>query len=375
MFFQVFADEYTIYKTLCAPTDKLFLSYPVVDTAGKGLFRSRILAKLTKVFPKVKVRDLLLPELEDPYFRVTLQKPTFEYLIKVLRERREGKEVDEFWYEVERWYQNQPEWQKKLDWIAHTKMEQNGLQAPLQNDQMPEEFSLSVSRLEQFNRCPFSHFARYALDARPRQSVQLQSSDIGTLIHRIMEQLSKAVALKYSSWNEAEDEYIEVQTEEIATRLILELEQASDERASSRTWLFARLKRTAKAAISMMAFHLKQGNFIPLGYEISFSEHGKYLPVSFEIGGKKVKLRGKVDRADIFSDGEKKYIRIVDYKTGERKFSIGDLYYGLQIQLALYLDTICQAEEAAPAGNAVFQTVRSYCIHSSGSGGKGDWTG
>lgn len=65
-----------------------------------------------------------------------------------------------------------------------------------------------------------------------------------------------------------------------------------------------------------------------------------------------VKLTGNVDRVDAFRDAQgKEYIRVVDYKTGKREFTVVNACYGISAQMLLYLHALCTANpELSPGG-------------------------
>ncbi|MGO0862632.1 PD-(D/E)XK nuclease family protein, partial [Clostridioides difficile] len=89
---------------------------------------------------------------------------------------------------------------------------------------------------------------------------------------------------------------------------------------------------------------IKQGSFEPVDYEVKFGKDGKYPPIKIVLtNGEEVNLIGQIDRVDEFEEGENKYIRIVDYKSGNKAISLTEIYYGLQLQLLVYLDAILES--------------------------------
>uniref|UniRef100_UPI0029423843 PD-(D/E)XK nuclease family protein n=1 Tax=uncultured Tyzzerella sp. TaxID=2321398 RepID=UPI0029423843 len=72
-------------------------------------------------------------------------------------------------------------------------------------------------------------------------------------------------------------------------------------------------------------------------------------------------LKGKIDRVDKLYIDDKEYIKILDYKSSDKKLSVDKVYYGLQLQILMYLDTFIKIEEnilnkeILPAGAFYFQ--------------------
>ena len=68
-------------------------------------------------------------------------------------------------------------------------------------------------------------------------------------------------------------------------------------------------------------------------------------------------MRGKIDRVDAYEDGEGRiYIRVADYKTGSKKFELKNIEAGRDLQMLLYLFSICEngkrryGKDIVPAG-------------------------
>ena len=116
--------------------------------------------------------------------------------------------------------------------------------------------------------------------------------------------------------------------------------------------LVRRIKQTAHAVVRQLA----AGRFETAGCEVEFG-HGKaFPPIELTLSnGARCLLTGKIDRLDSFTDGEgKRFLRVIDYKTGTSRFDFTDLYYGLKLQLPLYLAAATAADDAVrraePAG-------------------------
>jgi len=85
--------------------------------------------------------------------------------------------------------------------------------------------------------------------------------------------------------------------------------------------------------------HLKNGDFVPQGYEIGFGNHEALPPIVIQLAeGNQLVLSGKIDRVDLLDTQGNHYAKIIDYKSGSKSFNFQDIYYGLQLQLLIYLD-------------------------------------
>ncbi|MBQ3216454.1 MAG: PD-(D/E)XK nuclease family protein, partial [Oscillospiraceae bacterium] len=112
-------------------------------------------------------------------------------------------------------------------------------------------------------------------------------------------------------------------------------------------YLFRRNFAEVEMVIEELHKELSKSEFQPRWFELSFSDHGGDLPAIHIVGEKMTaKLEGKVDRVDLWRQGEKLYVRVIDYKTGKKKFDYSDILYGLGMQMLLYLFTLEQSEAA-----------------------------
>ena len=115
--------------------------------------------------------------------------------------------------------------------------------------------------------------------------------------------------------------------------------------------LTRRLKKVVYESIEYIVYSMRNSKFEVLGHEIEFSNNGKYKPIVIEMqDGKKIEITGKIDRVDIGTYEDKKYVRIIDYKSSIKNIDINQVEAGLQIQLITYLDAISIAEDFLPSG-------------------------
>ena len=55
-------------------------------------------------------------------------------------------------------------------------------------------------------------------------------------------------------------------------------------------------------------------------------------------------LQGRIDRIDTAQDQEHVYVKVIDYKSGNRQFDLAAVYHGLQLQLVVYMNAAMEIE-------------------------------
>ena len=102
-------------------------------------------------------------------------------------------------------------------------------------------------------------------------------------------------------------------------------------------YLFDRLRPSVRHVVKDMVRELSRSDFAPLDFELGLGAGGELPAVRIADGKNELYINGIADRVDgCFRDG-KLYLRIIDYKTGRKSFSLSDVWYGMGMQMLLYL--------------------------------------
>lgn len=364
-------EQFSIYTALAKPSEYLWISYSLSDIEGKALRPSILVDRFKKLYPSLKITSDIPKTIEEDEERqknlVSTQVSTFKYLIENLRLKIDGNHVFELWDEVYNWYYNNENWKEKLHMVIQGLFHRN------QEGYIGEErakslykipLKSSISRLEKFVNCPFAHFINYGLKPEERKEYKIKTPDMGRLFHDSMEKFAKTLKLEDLSWKELSRE----KCDEIVERIIDEIAPQFENNILSSShryrYLVNKLKRISKRAVWTLTEHIKKGEFEPSMYELEFGDslYSDVPPIIIEHpNGEQIRLEGRIDRIDILKDGTESYVKIIDYKSGNKKFSLSDVYYGLQIQLIVYLDAIMEnkdklmIDEAHPGGVFYFK--------------------
>ena len=208
---------------------------------------------------------------------------------------------------------------------------------------------ISPSRAELYYECPFSYFCRVGLRLRPRRRAEFNPIESGSLIHLVLEKIVK----KYGGRGLAQLNG-ELLRSEITAIIDADLKARIanyDEMPARFKYLFRRLVGTIQRLIERLALEFGQSAFEPAAFELPIGLDAPVQPLDLRApDGTRVIVEGIVDRVDVLEQDGKKYVRVVDYKSGAKTFSLSDICYGLNMQMLIYLFSICEADGAVPAG-------------------------
>ncbi|WP_432666128.1 helicase-exonuclease AddAB subunit AddB [Wukongibacter baidiensis] len=356
-------EEFSIYTAMSKPSEYLWVSYALSDSEGKALRPSILMDKVKKLYPSLKqISDIVKANTPQDKKRqlsmISLPTPTFKYLIENLRHKLDGKPVYELWDEVYEWYYQNDDWDKKRN-IMIEGLFHNNQEGYIGEDRAKALYNSplksSISRLERFVNCPFAHFINYGLKPEERKEYKVRIPDIGNLFHDSMEKFSKKLSIENIRWSdidkEKSDEIVEKIIDEIAPNFGYSILESS----YRYKYLVNKLKRVSKRAAWTLTEHIKKGDFTPSLYEIEFGEESfsRVPPIIIELpDGEQIKLEGRIDRVDILKNEDGSYVKIIDYKSGSKRFSLSDVYYGLQIQLIVYLDAVLENKDKLRIDNS-----------------------
>jgi ATP-dependent helicase/nuclease subunit B len=205
-----------------------------------------------------------------------------------------------------------------------------------------ERLTLSATRIDKFNSCKLSYFLQFGLRANTRKIAEMNSLEFGNLAHFVLERVSRDVKLVGG--------FKVVSPEELRGFASAALDAYADERLrvdleSGRfKYLFSRLRNDVIKMVLYIAEELSQSNFIPQDFELKLPET--------DLGG--MLLTGKIDRVDALTLGDTLYLRVADYKTGKTSFSLSDVYYGLGMQMLIYLYALTADNEGVKPGGVIY---------------------
>ncbi len=361
-------EEFLAYKAFVTPADWLFISYPLANEEGKALMPSAYIKRMTDLFPDCHQHYYmtdpaeLLEEEQLEY--VDNPKTSLAFLTSQLQLKKRNYPIYDFWWDIYNFYLQNDQWRSgalKVFSSLHYENRTARLGEETSSDLYGENIQASVSRMELFHGCPFSHFSQHGLKLRERQIFRLEAPDIGDLFHAALKYITETVTSQKRSWSDMTREQCEILAQEAVEILAPKLQNEILLSTNRHSYIKRKLEQIISRASFILSEHAKSSGFSPIGLELGFGPKGDLPSLSFPLkNGGKMELVGRIDRVDKAEEGNGTFLRIIDYKSSAKDLNVNEIYYGLALQMITYLDIIIAhsnqliGTEADPAGVLYF---------------------
>ncbi len=212
------------------------------------------------------------------------------------------------------------------------------------------EISLTQARIDRYVQCPFSYFCRYVLKLDAAPVIEFDYSDAGNLLHTVLERYFATLQEEGKPITGLPEDEVTALVDEILETYIRSICPSGMQRMPRLAHLLATLRRSALLVISELEGEFAQSDFVPTFFELGLEDARADAPgaIPFTLpGGTRVSLYGRIDRVDTYRRGDKTYLRVIDYKSGDKDFSLEDIERGLNTQLLVYLMSLWKSQNPA----------------------------
>lgn len=353
-----YIQRFYLYQNLTKPSQQLYLSWCLGSSDGVVMRPSYLVSNIRRLFPKITVCEEKEPGSE--LWQTTTRKNGMQYFLHGLQEARMGNVMPK-WKELYRNYAQDDEYRervRKLVQAAFSGGAARQLSFSASKKLYGEVMTNSVTRLEQFAACAFAHFAMYGLRLRERELYGVKPADLGILFHRSLDLFSRRIAVSGRDWTELTEQEETILMEQCVDEVSEKYGADALHSDARSAYTINRLKRILCRSAWVLHEQLAAGSFRPSGFEVSFADAGNLETVNVSLGGHgRMHLQGRIDRIDTAQTEDAVYVKVVDYKSGMAEFDPVSFYYGLQLQLVVYLNAALEMEQrlhpervAVPAG-------------------------
>lgn len=329
------------YCALTAPSHRLYASFPAVNMDGEKLSHSVIIDELTRMFPRLRVCDRY--DFDSRRDAMLALAPAFEEYARSLEEHSEELHgLGTFFEEHPRYASGAQAVKRALDRTPlHIENPENARML------FGENLTISASQVEKFSLCKFSYFCNYGLKVRERLKAEMNPMEYGTLVHYILERFfTQYTKEEYAALSEQEiGSFIRT----TVTAYLQSYMGGEETKSGSFLYRLDVLCQNLLLLVEHLRDELVQSDFEVADCELKIGGDIPSYTVQLPTG-QNIAVCGSVDRVDIMEANGEKYLRIIDYKTGSKKFKLSDILYGLNLQMLLYLCAIVSSDGARYGG-------------------------
>lgn len=327
-------ENYCVYKALTSPNEKLYLSYHYGDYSGKSCEPSAVFASLVNKFSG-KVIDANLPNVE-----------TVSQAFSLLSEDKLAEKTET---EVKEWLQKDNLWKERLEAVSSIKCNDTEyIDSEIARKLYGDNSTTTASKIEQYYKCPYAYFLKFGLNISKPMQIDFKRMQRGQIVHYVLERFIKE---KLDDFEEMNQNRLQSIINEYIEQYIKANVGSVDVLDNYSKFILKRILELLVELVPWICNELANSEFKPQEYEYNLN-NDEIKPI--EISGKNgsVRINGIVDRFDIYSHEDMKFIRIVDYKTGVKKIKLADILYGLNLQMFIYISAICESDKfgCIPAG-------------------------
>lgn len=329
-----FRQHFYLYQQLTKPSERLYLSYALTDNAEKEIRPSYFIRTVRTLFPKITVQKIAKDAMAEHVSEL------FSQCAGLLRQYAEGslKEAEE----TRLYTMLNVLFQYMGADVTSAFIEQAFLtggseliDAEIARRLYGSVLYGSISRLEQYASCPYGHFLKYGLGLKEPKEYVLESADLGNIFHDVLASFGKDLERDGYHWQDFPEEYGEAK---VGEKLAIIKEQYGDELLLDKArngYALSRAERILNRSLKVLKKHMQAGKFTNYGLEIDFD-------VSCEWNASRelmMRLKGRIDRLDVAAAEDDMYVKVIDYKSGNKQLELDCMYEGLQMQLIVYMDS------------------------------------
>lgn len=341
----VASERLIVYKTLSSASEKLFITYTLSNLSGKSKYPAQTIDSILKMFGNDNIL-LTKDNITLDYYAVTLHSAFYHYMQNINKNNK-------YTSSIKKVLMNEPEYKGRIEYVTRrSEMKQDYKidSKIMQNLRSFTPLGLSATGVEKYNKCHFMYFCDHFMKLHSREKIELDDRISGEIIHECLAHMMR---------DNDKQTFISMPADEIKKRVEIYAEKYLNEnlagtfgKSSSFSFLFRKLIETIVLVLIHLQQELQVTSFTPVAFEAELS---KQYSLRLDFGdGHKISFGGVIDRADTCIIGDKKYLRVIDYKSSKKKITAESLAGGINLQMLLYLFTATEKNgmfsDAVPAG-------------------------
>ncbi len=323
------------YIALSTPTDKLILSYSLSDAEGKARRASTVITDVLQMFPCLS--QIIAADMPASFYSTSEKSAFFKYFDYLSSDKKKAKSI-------RRELSKNSEYAEKFEYFDDLRENRDHKLSSevAKTTFFSHDLNLTATRVEDYYKCPFNYFCKNGLKIYSPRKIEINPSTRGSLIHFCLEQLMCKEVDGKRRYNPDFEKLTDKEIREKVRILCVYYsirEWGGDFAKTNR--FYESLKKLEDATfyvVKNIISEFKQSLFRPCAFEYDLKKQDGKSLLSIKVQeGVYINIFGIIDRVDVYDEGNVRYIRITDYKTGGKILKLSDLYNGLNMQMLIYL--------------------------------------
>lgn len=355
---EAYREQFYLYLALTKPSEQLILTCSQMSGKGESKRPAYLMYKIRQLFPDISLKGEKNEEEDIP--KILGTDKGMGYVITGLAEGTFGK--DKAWWELAAYYERkQPGFLQRLLEIRESSKGKTKLSKMVAEKLYGDKIRGSITRLEQFARCPYAHFVLFGLGLKEREEYKVESYDYGNVFHGVMEHISHEMEKKQREWQDLTEEEIPVLAEEALDYVLSDYKDNMFHQSKRVEFVVTRMQRVMESALFAIWSQMKEGEFSQTWSEKRFPgpDNLQSMQIALE-DQKSMILSGQIDRVDTCDKEGSHLVKILDYKSGSQDLSLDKVYYGLQLQLVAYMTAAMELEQKEHPEETVVPAAMLY---------------
>ncbi len=360
---QMYIQRLYLYLNMTKPSRRLYLSYAKVSSAGKSIRPAYLIEVVQNLFPGLSVD---CPQNRPITEQIVSAAQGRSFLAQSLREYAEGSlrsEAEKDFFTVYQVYGEEAvcKDRDRLAKAAFARYKDTGISRMVARLLYGKSLHNSVTRLETFAACAYRHFLQYGLSLKEREEFGFENVDMGNVYHAVLETFGAKLEEQGYTWFDFSEDFGEKAVREGLEAYAAVYGDTVLYSSARNEYAIKRMERILTRTVFTLQNQLKKGKFTPSEYEFSFQSADNLASVNVALSAEeRMHLQGRIDRIDTSEDESHVYVKVVDYKSGNKQFDLVALYYGLQLQLVVYMNAAMEKESAKHPDKEVVPAALLY---------------
>lgn len=361
---QMYIQRLYLYLNMTKPLEQLYLSYAKMGSDGKSLRPAYLIDLVRKLYPALVVE---VPENDPVEEQLVCGADGVGLMADMLREYaggRLGEEEKCRMYTFYHSYHDKEQYQDTVDQLVETafyRYQDTPLSKLVTQTLYGTLLQNSVSRLEKYAACAYGHFLQYGLALRERADYSFEDVDMGNVFHGVLELFADKLAEYGYTWFDFPEEEAQRIVAEAVEAYAVNYGETILYSSARNQHLLGRITGILRRTVLTLQTQLRKGSFVPERFEMSFSMIEDLDALNITLNEQeKMRLRGRIDRVDTCETETSVYVKVIDYKSGTRRFDLAALYYGLQLQLVVYMNAAVEMEQKKHPDKKIIPAAMLY---------------